>query len=57
MNKPEKTPPNRLDKLVGFYDYKEMAPFNGRVGAMDAFKLPSLIGANRFYRKDAGGLK
>jgi hypothetical protein len=57
MNKPEKTPPNRLDKLVGFYDYKEMAPYNGRVGAMDAFKLPSLIGPNRFYRKDAGGLK
>jgi hypothetical protein len=52
MKKQEKTPSNQIDKMAGFYDYKELLPFTGRIGAMDAFKLPSLIGENRFFRRD-----
>ena len=35
------------DKYLG----KELEPFSGRPGAMDAYKLPSLISGVRVYRK------
>jgi hypothetical protein len=47
------TPPPALNKMVGVYTPLELKPFTGRPGAMDAFKLPSLIGNLRTYRKDA----
>jgi len=50
-------PSTTINKMVGLYNPVELRPFNGRVGAMDAFKLPSLIGDQRLYRKDAGDLK
>ena len=34
----------------GRYDGSELRPFEGRPGAMDAFNLPSRIGARRIYR-------
>jgi hypothetical protein len=35
------TTANQIDKMAGVYDGKELRPFEGRKGAMDAFKLPS----------------
>ena len=51
-----KTPPPSLNKTLGAYVPLELKPFTGRPGAMDAFKLPSLIGNLRTYRKDADKL-
>ena len=51
------TPSTTLNKMVGLYNPIELRPFEGRAGAMDAFKLPSLIGDQRVLRKDAGDLK
>ncbi len=50
-------PSTTLNKMVGLYNPIELRPFDGRAGAMDAFKLPSLIGSQRLYRKDAGEIK
>jgi len=55
--KKKATPAPALNKMVGIYKPIELKPFTGRPGAMDAFKLPSLIGTSRIYRKDAGDLK
>jgi hypothetical protein len=52
-----KTPPNLIDKMAGKYDGKELLPYAGRPGAMDAFKLPSLMHYGHVYRKDAGDFK
>ena len=51
------TPSTSINKMVGLYNPIELRPFEGRAGAMDAFKLPSLIGDQRIFRKDAGELK
>jgi hypothetical protein len=51
-----KTPPPSLNKTLGAYVPLELKPFTGRPGAMDAFKLPSLIANLRTYRKDADKL-
>ena len=51
-----KTPPPSLNKTLGAYNPLELKPFTGRPGAMDAFKLPSLIANLRTYRKDADKL-
>ena len=51
------TPSTSINKMVGLYNPIELRPFEGRVGAMDAFKLPSLIGDQRVFRKDAGEIK
>ncbi len=48
-----KTPPPSLNKTLGAYNPLELKPFTGRTGAMDAFKLPSLIGNLQVFRKDA----
>ena len=50
------TPPPSLNKMVGVYVPLELKPFDGRPGAMDAFKLPSLIGNLQVFRKDADKL-
>jgi hypothetical protein len=50
------TPPPSLSKMLGVYVPLELKPFTGRPGAMDAFKLPSLIGNLPVYRKDADKL-
>jgi hypothetical protein len=52
-----KTPATMIDKMKGTYDGKELLPYTGRPGAMDAFKLPSLMHYGHVYRKDVGGLK
>jgi hypothetical protein len=52
-----KTPPTMIDKMAGKYDGKELLPFAGRPGAMDAFKLPSLMHYGHVYRKDLESLK
>ena len=51
-----KTPPPSLNKTLGAYNPLELKPFTGRPGAMDAFKLPSLIGNVQVFRKDADKL-
>jgi len=51
-----KTPANMIDKMKGTYDGKELLPYTGRPGAMDAFKLPSLMHYGLVYRKDVGAL-
>lgn len=51
------TPAPALNKMVGLYNPIELRPFSGRSGAMDAFKLPSLISNQQIYRKDTGDLK
>ena len=51
-----KTPANMIDKLAGKYDGKELRPFTGRPGAMDAYKLPSLMHFGPVYRKDVDEL-
>lgn len=52
-----KTPANMIDKMAGKYDGKELLPFTGRPGAMDAYKLPSLMHYGPVYRKDLESLK
>jgi hypothetical protein len=51
-----KTPPPSLNKTLGAYNPLELKPFTGRPGAMDAFKLPSLIANVQVFRKDADKL-
>ena len=51
-----KTPPPSLNKTLGAYVPLELKPFTGRPGAMDAFKLPSLIANVQIFRKDADKL-
>jgi hypothetical protein len=51
------TPSTTINKMLGLYSGAELKPFAGRTGAMDAFKLPSLIGDQRLYRKDVEKLK
>ena len=51
-----KTPPTMIDKMKGTYDGKELLPYTGRPGAMDAFKLPSLMHYGLVDRKDVGDL-
>jgi hypothetical protein len=51
-----KTPANMIDKMNGKYDGKELLPYTGRPGAMDAFRLPSLMHYGPVYRKDVGDL-
>jgi len=34
----------------GTYDGKELRPYEGRPNAMDAFKLPSVMGSKRMWR-------
>jgi len=55
-NQSIKTPANMIDKMAGRYDGKELLPYTGRPGAMDAFKLPSLMHYGPVYRKDVGAL-
>jgi hypothetical protein len=50
------TPPPSLSKMLGVYVPLELKPFTGRPDAMDAFKLPSLIGNLQVFRKDADKL-
>ena len=52
-----KTPPTMIDKMEGKYDGKELLPYTCRPGAMDAFKLPSLMHFGLVYRKDVKTLK
>lgn len=51
------TPPTMIDKMAGTYDGKELLPYRGRPGAMDAYKLPSLMHYGQVYRKDIEVLK
>ena len=51
-----KTPPTMIDKMAGTYDGKELLPYTGRPGAMDAYKLPSLMHFGSVYRKDLAEL-
>ena len=51
-----KTPANLIDKMAGRYDGKELRPYTGRPGAMDAYKLPSLMHFGPVYRKDVDQL-
>lgn len=46
------TPSASINKMLGKYTGAELKPFAGRPGAMDAFKLPSLIGDQRIFRGD-----
>jgi hypothetical protein len=52
----KQTPPPSLNKMLGVYVPLELKPFTGRSGAMDAFKLPSLIANLPVYRKDVDKL-
>ena len=52
-----KTPANMIDKMKSTYDGKELLPYTGRPGAMDAYKLPSLMHYGQVYRKDIEALK
>ena len=52
-----KTPPTMIDKMAGTYDGRELLPYTGRPGAMDAYKLPSLMRFGPVYRKDLEDLK
>jgi hypothetical protein len=52
-----KTPPTMINKMEGKYDGKELLPYACRPGAMDAFKLPSLMHFGHVYRKDVETLK
>lgn len=56
-NEIKPTPPTMINKMAGRYDGKELMPYTGRPGAMDAFKMPSLMHYGRVYRKDVGDLK
>ena len=57
MKRPQPTPANTVNKMLGKYDGLELKPFTNRPGSMDAFKLPSVIGQKLVYRKDAGEIK
>jgi hypothetical protein len=46
-----------IDKMAGKYDGKELLPYAGRRGALDALKLPSLMHYGHVYRKDVEDLK
>jgi hypothetical protein len=46
-----------INKMEGKYDGKELLPYACRPGAMDAFKLPSLMHFGLVYRKDVETLK
>lgn len=46
-----KAPPIRNSNAKGYYDGKELAAFEGRPGAMDAYRLPSLRLGSRAYPK------
>ena len=50
------TPSTSINKMLGLYTGAELKPFTGRTGAMDAFKLPSLMGGKLIFRKDADKL-
>jgi hypothetical protein len=52
-----KTPPTMINRMEGKYEGKELLPYACRPGAMDAFKLPSLMHFGRVYRKDVETLK
>jgi hypothetical protein len=52
-----KTPSAMINKMEGKYDGKELLPYACRPGAMDAFKLPSLMHFGHVYRKDVETLK
>lgn len=52
-----KTPANMIDKMAGQYDGRELQPFTGRSGAMDAYKLPSLMQGHLEYRRDIEELR
>lgn len=43
VRKPKEEAPRR--DIRELYDGKELKPFEGRAGAMDAFKLPSVRGS------------
>ena len=45
-----------IDKMAGTYDGKELLPYTGRPGAMDAYKMPSLMHFGPVYRKDLAKL-
>lgn len=47
-----KTPFTMIDKMAGQYDGRELMPYTGRPGAMDAYKLPSLMQGSLEYRRD-----
>lgn len=51
-NQSIKTPPTMINKMSGIYDGKELLPYTGRPGAMDAYKLPSLMHFGEVFRKD-----
>ena len=51
------TPSTTINKMLGLYTGNELRSFTGRPGAMDAFKLPSLSGDQRIFRKDVEKLK
>jgi hypothetical protein len=46
-----------INKMEGKYEGKELLPYTCRPGAMDAFKLPSLMHFGHVYRKDVKDLK
>ena len=50
-NKPALVPANTINKMAGHYDAKELRPYTGRPGAMDAYKLPSKMGSSLVWRK------
>jgi hypothetical protein len=52
-----KTPSTMIDKMAGIYDGKELLPYAGRPGAMDAYKLPSLMHFGEVFRRDLEDLK
>lgn len=43
--------PNGYQSLSSTYDGQELKPFDGRPGAMDAYRLPSLVNGRREVRK------
>lgn len=41
-NNPTPAPGHLVSKMRGVYEGKELLPYDGRPGAMDAYKLPSM---------------
>ena len=41
-NNPTPAPGHLVNKMRGVYEGKELLPYDGRPGAMDAYKLPSM---------------
>jgi len=41
---------SRKNIPIGTYNGEDLRPFEGRPGAMDAYKIPSLIAGKRVYR-------